>query len=82
MPRALTMERFAERPDDPRLIERLRARRDRFRAAGCNFWVFAREGSAPEVVAFAEAADAAELVAAHADAGEGAPDLYRELELG
>lgn len=84
MPRALTMERLAPAgPGDRSMLDRLRARRDRFRAAGCNYWAFVRDGHPADVVAFAEAADPAMLAAAHAAAGDDpAPDLYRELELG
>ena len=83
--RVLTMERaVVPRSDRERYVERLRARRDYYRGAGCNYWVFEEADLPGAFVEFTEAGDAKVLAAAL----EAAPDpvrdsrrVYREVEL-
>jgi hypothetical protein len=84
MPRALTMERSkVSRHERDDYFAGLRARRDRLRAAACNFWVYEDPGEPGLFVEFTEARDADTLAAARAavlDSQSSAP-ILTEVEL-
>ena len=84
MARALTIERSkVSRHERESYFAALRARRDRLRAAACNFWVYEDPGDPGLFVEFTEARDPATLVAGRAtvsDAESGAP-ILTEVEL-
>ncbi len=85
MPRALTIKRTVVPQSERRkYFERLRLRRDHYKRAGCNFWVFEEAGLPGAFVEFTEAPDAAVLGAAHADAHDNVFDsnrIYKEVEI-
>ena len=65
--------------------ERLQTRRDYYKRASCNFWVFEEAGLPGAFIEFTEATDAAVLTAAHANAPDvvfDATRVYREVEIG
>jgi hypothetical protein len=67
MPRALTIVRSkVSRHERDSYFAGLRDRRDRLRAAQCNFWVYEDPGDPGLFIEFTEARDADTLVAAHA----------------
>lgn len=85
MARALSIKRsivpLAERA---KYLERLRARRNHYQRASCEFWVFEESALAGAFIEFVEAGDAATLEAAHAAAPEPVLDparVYTEVEL-
>ncbi len=84
MPRALTIERSkVSRHERDAYFAALRERRDRLRAAECNFWVYEDPGEPGLFVEFIEARDAETLAAARATVFEsnvGAP-ILTEVEL-
>jgi hypothetical protein len=84
MPRALTIVRTkVSRHERTAYFAGLRERRDRLRAAGCNFWVFEDPGDPGLFIEFTEAHDAEVLAAAQAavsDSEGGAP-ILTEVEL-
>ena len=66
MPRALTIVRSkVSRHERDAYFAGLRDRRDRLRAAQCNFWVYEDPGDPGLFIEFTEARDADTLVAAH-----------------
>ena len=71
MPRALTIERskVARHERDAYFIG-LRERRDRLKAAACNFWVYEDPGEPGLFVEFTEARDAETLAAGRAAVSE------------
>ena len=85
MPRALTLKRtVVPHADRKRYLERLRVRRDYYKRANCTFWVFEEAGLPGAFIEFTEAADAAVLNAAHANAPDAVFDatrVYREVEI-
>jgi hypothetical protein len=85
MPRALTMQRtLVMPPDRERFHERLRKKAQYYTSANCRFWVFEEVGLPGAFLEFCEAADAATLVKAHADAPDQVRDanrIYKEVEL-
>ena len=84
MPRALTIERSkVSRHERDAYFAGLRNRRDRLRAAACNFWVYEDPGEPGLFVEFTEARDAETLVAGRAAfslSETGAP-ILTEVEL-
>jgi hypothetical protein len=67
MARALTIERSkVSRHERDAYFAGLRERRDRLRAAACNFWVYEDPGEPGLFVEFTEARDATTLAAARA----------------
>jgi hypothetical protein len=67
MPRALTIVRSkVARHERDAYFAGLRDRRDRLRAAQCNFWVYEDPGDPGLFIEFTEARDADTLAAAHA----------------
>jgi hypothetical protein len=84
MARALTIERSkVSRHERDSYFASLRERRDRLRAAACNFWVYEDPSEPGLFVEFTEARDADTLVAARAAVFEsdgGAP-ILTEVEL-
>jgi hypothetical protein len=67
MPRALTIVRSkVARHDRDAYFAGLRDRRDRLRAAQCNFWVYEDPGEPGLFIEFTEARDADTLAAGHA----------------
>ena len=67
MPRALTVERSkVSRQERDAYFAGLRDRRDRLRAAECNFWVYEDPAEPGLFVEFIEARDADTLVAGRA----------------
>ncbi len=85
MPRVLTIQRsivpLAERK---KFMHKLRAKRSYYTAANCRFWVFEESEIAGAFIEFIEAADAATLARALAEAPEPVVDparIYREVEL-
>lgn len=83
MPRALSADwRQVESTggNDTRAL--LRARRDRVKSAGANFWVFASGTRPGAFLEFIEAPDAATLARARDAAGlDAAPEILTEVEL-
>jgi hypothetical protein len=84
MPRALTIVRskVSRHERDP-YFAGLRARRDRLKAASCNFWVYEDPADPGLFIEFTEARDADTLVAGRAADSEsesGAP-ILTEVEL-
>lgn len=86
MARALTLKRtVVPHAERKKYVERLRVRRDYYKRANCNFWVFEEAGLPGAFIEFTEAADAAVLTAAHANAPDvvfDATRVYREVEIG
>ena len=84
MPRALTVERSkVSRHERDAYFAGLRQRRDRLRAAECNFWVYEDPGEPGLFIEFTEARDVDTLVAGRAAVSEseaGAP-ILTEVEL-
>jgi hypothetical protein len=84
VPRALTIERSkVSRHERDSYFAALRERRDRLRAAACNFWVYEDPGDPGLFIEFTEARDSATLVAGRAtvfDAESGA-SILTEVEL-
>jgi hypothetical protein len=84
MGRALTIERSkVSRHERDAYFAGLRDRRDRLRAAACNFWVFEDATEPGLFVEFTEARDADTLVAgrqAASDAEQSVP-ILNEVEL-
>ena len=84
MPRALTIERSkVSRHERDTYFAALRERRDRLRAAECNFWVYEDPGEPGSFVEFIEARDADTLAAGRAlvfESNVGAP-ILNEVEL-
>lgn len=84
MPRALTMVRSKVSLDerDAYFVE-LRQRRERLRAAQCNFWVYEDPGEPGLFVEFIEARNAETLIAARATGSdsEASAPILTEVEL-
>jgi hypothetical protein len=84
MARALTIERSkVSRHERDSYFAGLRERRDRLRAASCNFWVYEDPSEPGLFVEFTEARDVDTLAAARAsvfDSDPGAP-ILTEVEL-
>jgi hypothetical protein len=85
VPRALTIKRtvvpLAARKT---YLARLKVRRDYYKLADCNFWVFEEADLPGAFIEFTEAADARALTAAHANAPDvvfDATRVYREVEI-
>lgn len=85
MGRALTSQRSvvlgAEREA---FLKRLRARRDYYTQAGCNYWVFEEKDMQGAFVEFIEAPDPKKLRAAISKAperGPGSARIYEEIDL-
>ena len=84
MPRALTVERSkVSRHERDAYFAGLRDRRDRLRAAACNFWVYEDPGEPGLFVEFTEARDADTLAAARASVleSESSAPILTEVEL-
>ena len=85
MPRALTLKRtVVPHPERRKYLERLRLRRDYYKRANCTFWVFEEAALPGAFIEFTEAADAAALTAAHANAPDvvfDATRVYKEVEI-
>jgi hypothetical protein len=85
VPRSLTLKRtVVPHSDRKRYLERLRVRRDYYKRANCTFWVFEEAGLPGAFIEFTEAADAATLNAAHANAPDvvfDATRVYKEVEI-
>ncbi|MDF2772050.1 MAG: hypothetical protein K0S86_1544 [Geminicoccaceae bacterium] len=84
MPRALTIVRSkVARHERDAYFAGLRDRRDRLRAAQCNFWVYEDPGDPGLFIEFTEARDSDTLVAAHAAVAdaEAAPPILTEVDL-
>ena len=85
MPRALSIKRsIVPLADRTKYLERLKGRKDHYKRAGCDFWVFEEAALTGAFIEFVEAADAAVLEAAHAAAPEPVLDparIYTEVEL-
>ena len=85
MPRALTIERSkVSRHERDAYFAGLRERRDRLRAAACNFWVYEDPGEPGLFVEFTEARDPDTLVAGRATASDSPTNapILTEVELG
>jgi hypothetical protein len=84
MARALTIERSkVSRHERDAYFAGLRERRDRLRAAACNFWVYEDPGEPGLFVEFTEARDADTLAAARAVVleSESTAPILTEVEL-
>ena len=83
MPRALTIERVkVSRHEREPYFAGLRERRDRLRAATCNFWVYEDPGEPGLFIEFIEAHDVETLVAGRAAAFQSASaPILTEVEL-
>ena len=84
MARALTIERSkVPRHERDAYFAGLRERRDRLRAAACNFWVFEDTTEPGLFVEFTEARDTATLVAGKVAASDPEPtvSILKEVEL-
>ncbi len=86
MARALTIKRtVVPHHERKTYLARLRVRRDYYKRASCNFWVFEEAALPGAFIEFTEAPDAAVLNAAHASAPDvvfDATRVYREVEIG
>jgi len=85
MARALSIKRsIVPASERARYLERLKARKDYYKRAACEFWAFEEAALAGAFIEFVEAGDAATLEAAHAAAPEPVLDparIYTEVEL-
>jgi hypothetical protein len=85
MPRALSIKRsIVPLSERTKYLERLKTRKDYYKRAVCEFWVFEEAALTGAFIEFVEAADAATLEAAHAGAPEPVLDparIYTEVEL-
>ena len=85
MARALTIAHSKVAPTErPPLLERMRARRVAYVAAGCHYWAFENPLSPGDFTEFAEAANATALAHAHATVADplpGATHILNEVEL-
>ena len=84
MPRALTIVRSkVARHERDAYFAGLRERRDRLRAAQCNFWVYQDPGEPGLFIEFTEARDTDTLAAAHAVVAdvETPPPILTEVDL-
>jgi len=84
VPRALTIERSkVSRHQRDAFFAGLRDRRDRLKAAGCNFWVYEDPGEPGLFIEFTEARDAETLVAGRASVSESedSAPILTEVEL-
>ncbi len=85
MPRALSIKRsIVPLNERTKYLERLKARKDYYKRATCEFWVFEEAALTGAFIEFVEAADAATLEAAHSAAPEPVLDparIYTEVEL-
>ena len=84
MARALTIERSkVSRHERDTYFAGLRDRRDRLRAAACNFWVYEDPGEPGLFIEFTEARDADTLAAARAAVleSESSAPILLEVEL-
>ena len=84
MARALTIERSkVSRHERDAYFAGLRERRDRLRAAACNFWVYEDPGDPGLFIEFTEARDADTLAAARAAVleSESSAPILLEVEL-
>ena len=84
MARALTIERSkVSRHERDAYFAGLRERRDRLRAASCNFWVYEDPSEPGLFVEFTEARDAETLVAGRASVSESedSAPILTEVEL-
>lgn len=84
MPRALTVERSkVSRHERDAYFAGLRERRDRLRAAACNFWVYEDPGEPGLFIEFTEARDVDTLVAGRAAVSESetSAPILTEVEL-
>ena len=69
MARALSMQRsIVPLGDRAKYFEKLRARKEHYKAAGCQFWVFEEAALTGAFIEFSEAPDPATLAAALAEA--------------
>ena len=84
MPRALTIVRSkVSRHERDAYFAALRERRERLRAAHCNFWVYEDPGEPGLFIEFTEARDPDTLLAAHAaaDDSETSTPILTEVDL-
>jgi len=84
MPRALTIERSkVSRHERDGYFAGLRERRDRLKAAECNFWVYEDPGEPGLFIEFTEARNAETLVAGRAAVSdsEAGATILTEVEL-
>ena len=85
MGRALTSQRSVVLgPEREAFLQRLRARRDYYTKAGCNYWVFEEWEMPGAFVEFIEAPDPKRLREAIVNAperGPGSARIYEEVEL-
>jgi hypothetical protein len=84
MPRALTIERSkVSRHERDAYFAGLRERRDRLKAAACNFWVYEDAGEPGLFIEFTEARDADTLTAGRAAVSESedSAPILTEVEL-
>ena len=84
MPRSLTIERtVVPAGERERWLERSRSRREHFKRANCNYWVFEEVENRGAFVEFTEAKDPGALVAARRSAPGSPPDeapLFQEVD--
>ncbi len=85
MPRALAIQRSViPASERAKQLERLRAKRDHYRANQCRYWVFEEAAVPGAFLEFVEADSAAQISAAHASASDAPVDanrIYLEVEL-
>ena len=85
MPKALTVQRtLVTPPDRERFAERVQAKREHYRQAGCRYWVFEEAALPGAFLEFFEAPDRETLARAHANSSDRVLDparVYLEVEL-
>ena len=85
MGRALTIQRSViPAADRGRQLERLRAKRDHYKANACRYWVFEEAAVHGAFLEFVEADSADAIAAAHSSAPDAPIDatrIYLEVEL-
>ena len=85
MTRVLTIHRaIVTLSERQRYLEKLKARKAHYAAAGCSFWVFEEVGLPGAFIEFTEATEAKKLGDAHKSALDPILDaarIYKEVEL-
>lgn len=85
MGRALTSQRSVVLGSErDTFLSRLRARRDYYTQAGCNYWVFEERDMPGAFVEFIEASDARQLrdaIVKAPERGPGSARIYEEVKL-
>jgi hypothetical protein len=84
MARSLTLQRLTiPRNEREKYLQKLKVRRDHYKASNCRFWVFEERSLPGAFIEFTEADDDAVLAGAHASAPQRILDparIYQEVD--